>query len=348
MIKFNFSLYALLCIFSHPQICMGRSVHRTPDPNLPSITVYDLSEPEKKYTLRDSHIRKFPLFEAYNEAYLSQKTLPTGDINYRYSPKQMVSGSHLSELMEELIEEILAGKAVFKNFTILKRKDFDFERKCGLIILKFKNHPFVIKLFIERPQTVVRPYSKGLFPMGMFMTGGTNRHFNGFTRIKNLENLQTQIMACPAWADKITFPRKWFWTPKSAHWIEVVGTQVGHENPKNKFPACYAIVADEILLAKDQSSKTTRDIMDLCSCLEFTIDPHFNNFVIEEGTGLLAIYDTEHFPTLIGKYGTKFQKTEKYPGWYARLSRKFMKERLFSSKHRRLKRQLPGSIYPLY
>ena len=347
MVKFNLGICSLIC-FLQPQVLNSRSVHRKIDPLLPSITVSSLKNSSQTYTLTDSHLRKFPLFEAYNEKYLFSKWLPKTKISYRYEPHKVVKGTKLMELMNELVKEVKEGKVKFKNFIVLKKKDFNFETKCGLIILKFKDYPFVVKLFIEHPQSIVRPYSKGLFPMGMFMVGGSNRHFNGFTRIKNLENLQKQIQACPKWAEKISFPRKWFWIPEDSDWIQVQGKKLANQDLVGKFPACYAIVADEMKVSKDQSSKTSKQVLDLCNCLKFSIDPHFNNFMIEEGTGKIALYDTEHFPTLIGKYGSEFRYTQKYPGWYTRLVRKVMKERVFSAKPSRLKRQLPGSAYPLY
>lgn len=331
------------------QITFSRSIHRAIDPMTPSITVYNDQNPEIKYTLSDSHIKRFPLFEAYNETYLKSKRLPNEQIAFRNQPQKAVDSKIICMQLENLLTEILAGKTEFTNFKILKKRDFNFKTKCGLIVLKFKDFPFVAKFFIENPKSLARPFSKGLFPMGMFVMGGSNRHLNGFTRIKNMENIKIKIAQSPVWANKLSLPRKWFWTPQQARWLYIDAHNVGgYEQESTKFPAIYAIIADEIVAAPPTPGKNGVRNLAICRDLDFAIDPHYDNFVIEAETQKLVMYDTEHFPTLIGSYFAKLRQARRYVGWYTHLARNFLKQRIFSSKTCQRQRQRPGSVYPLY
>lgn len=336
-------------IISCQHLLFGRNIYRPLDPNLPKVIIYNSANPKLKYTLTDSHLRLFPLFKAYNQPYLDSKKLPTSPITYRNSTTSKVSGQLLSHLLEQALEEIAAGTTEFSNFKILKKRDFNFKTKCGLIVLKFKDHPFVAKLFMETPRTLARPYSKGILPMGMFVMGGTNRHLNGFTRIKNMENVKQLIAQNPEWRNYLSVPRKWFWMPRKINWIHVDGFQVGgHTTISTKFPAIYAVVADEIIPAKIQPPSTSKRNLPLCQKLDFAIDPNHNNFIVEQGTNKLALYDTEHFPTLIGEYYRPMKACTTYVGWYVHLARKFLRERIFATKRYQEERQVPSSIYPLY
>ena len=339
----------LIIVFITPQIIFGRSIHRPLDPNLPTITIHDNLEPSFKYTLTDSHIKHFPLFEAYNETYLNNKKLPDKPIVFRHNPKKNIDGKILSKQLEKLIQEILSGKTEFTNFVILKKRDFNFKTKCGLIVLKFKKAPFVAKVFLETPRSLARPYSKGILPMGMFVMGGSNRHLNGFTRIKNMENIQAKINNHPLWSKRLSVPRKWFWTPKNPKWLHINAQNVGHKATEStKIPAIYAVIADEIIILPNQPPSNGSRNLSLCKELNFALDPNANNFVIEKHSLKLVMYDTEHFPTLIGEYFIPIKPAQKYFGWYIHLARKFLKQRIFSLKKAQKKRQDPGSIYPLY
>lgn len=345
--KLNLGIIFLIYLVYKP--IFGRSIHRTMDPNLPSITVHDGDPNNLKYTLTDSHIKRFPLFEAYNEPYLNQKKLPSKLISFRNQPKKTVYGKQLNDQLESLIAEIWEGKTNFTNFKILKNKDFNFKTRCGLIVLKFKDFPFVAKVFIETPRSLSRPYSKGLFPMGMFIMGGSNRHLNGFTRIKNMENIKAKVENHPIWKDKLSVPRKWFWVPKDTKWLYIDARNLGgYKTESTRFPAIYAVIADEIFSVPSTTGKNGVRNLAICRDLDFAIDPHYNNFVTEKGTNKLVMYDTEHFPTLIGSYFYKLRPARRYVGWYTHLARNFIKQRLFSAKSCQKKRQQPGSIYPLY
>ena len=347
--KLNLILISICLASTFSHIIFSRSIHRMVDPQTPTITVYDDQNPNLKYTLSDSHIKRFPLFEAYNESYLNSKKLPHEAILFRNHSKKMVLGKQLSSQLENLVAEILAGKTEFTNFKILKKKDFNFKTKCGLIVLKFKDFPFVAKIFIENPKSLARPFSKGLFPMGMFVMGGSNRHLNGFTRIKNMENIKAKIVNHPVWADKLSVPRKWFWVPQQPRWLHIEARNLGgHAQESTKFPAIYTIVADEIIAEPTTFARNGIRNLAICRDLDFAIDPHYSNFVIEEKTKKLVMYDTEHFPTLIGSYFAKLRQARRYVGWYTHLARNFLKQRAFSSKTCQRRRQRPGSVYPLY
>lgn len=346
-LKLTLIIICLINLLSH--IAFGRSIHRAIDPMIPSITVYDNQQPQLKYTLADSHIKRFPLFEAYNESYLNSKKLPDELITFRNCPEKTVLGKELSNQLENLLAQILAGKTEFNDFIILKKRDFNFKTKCGLIVLKFKKFPFVAKFFIENPKSLARPFSKGLFPMGMFVMGGSNRHLNGFTRIKNMENIKIKIAESSVWANKLSLPRKWFWTPQQSRWLHIDARNLGgYQQESTKFPAIYAIIADEIIAAPPTSGKNGIRNLAICRDLDFAIDPHYDNFVIEAQTQKLVMYDTEHFPTLIGSYFAKLRQARRYVGWYTHLARNFLKQRIFSSKTCQRQRQRPGSVYPLY
>jgi hypothetical protein len=347
VIKFKTKLFLILLCCT--RLLSSRSIYRVLDPKIPSVTIYASNKPDQKFILTDSHIKMFPLFEAYNEQYLNRKKLPKSPITYRNKPNLSCTGKKLSDQLEKLLTEIASGKNEFTDFKILKKRDFNFRTKCGLIVLKFKDAPFVAKLFIEAPRSLARPYSKGILPMGMFVMGGTNRHLNGFTRIKNMENIKAEIEKNPAWRDYLSVPRKWFWTPKETVWLHVIGQNVGgHKHLETRFPATYAVIADEIIPLENQPPSTSKRNLPLCQELDFKVDPNHNNFIIEKDTNKLVMYDTEHFPTLIGEYFEPLKKTTTYVGWYVHLARKFLRERIFANKDYQRRRQQPGSIYPLY
>lgn len=347
--KLNLILISIcLASISHHTL-FNRSIHRAIDPQTPSIIVYDDQNPHLKYTLADSHIKRFPLFEAYNEVYLNNKRLPSESISFRNSPHETIYGKQLADQLEKLVKEILEGKTEFPDFRVLKKKDFNFKTKCGLIVFKFKEFPFVAKVFIENPRSLARPFSKGLFPMGMFVMGGSNRHLNGFTRIKNMENIQAKIANHPVWSDKLSVPRKWFWTPQQPRWLHIEARNLGgYAQESTKFPAIYTIIADEIIAEPTTFARNGIRNLAICRDLDFAIDPHYSNFVIEKQTQKLVMYDTEHFPTLIGSYFAKLRQARRYVGWYTHLARNFLKQRVFSSKTCQRNRQRPGSVYPLY
>ncbi|GAG91473.1 unnamed protein product, partial [marine sediment metagenome] len=236
-------------------------------------------------------------------------------------------------------EEINQKKKVFRDFIVLRRRNFNKRKKWGLLILKFKDHPLVLKVFMENPKGFVSPYSKGFEPIFFFnMGGGANRHLLGFTRVKNLQYIESIIKKDAYWSEKITTPRKWFWLPKNPKYIELVGRNIsGKKLIIKAIPGTYCIIADAITPAGKKFSifnKAEREqCMTLCNFLDISIDPHIDNYMIEKGTDKIAIVDTEHFPTLVG-----FKKKYKFTGywdWYWNLSKKCMGDLLLRSKRDR-------------
>ncbi len=331
----------LLCGLVTISLHSGRSVFRTKDPNIPTLIVR-WKDTDISHTLRDSHLEA-PLFLIFDKHYFETHMLPDNDISYRYEPTRTVTGSILGTLIQTAIDEIKQGKKIFTHFIILKKRDF--HNGSGLIILKFKNHPFVVKLFIETPESFVTPWEKGFESMCFFnMGGGINRHLMGFTRIKNLEHIKATLAKHPYWQDKVSFPRKWFWMPKYVRWLELKGKNIGTGTTQGEIPSVYAVVADHIAIKRTftlQQRKDRRIAVALSSYLKSAIDLHINNYVIEEPTGDIVIIDTEHFPTLVGLW--EEPPSQSYLQWYIYLARKMVHYTFERNKQERYARQLQST-----
>lgn len=323
----------------------GRSIHRFIErKDLPTIEARWQGS-TKKYSRIDSHYRQHPIFDSFDKVYFYNHLIPSGFVsfyNHENKERKFVSGHTLSEYIEELLIEIKNKKRIFKNFTVLQNKNFNRKKRCGLLVLKFKDYPFVLKLFMEQPKTFVDPHCKGFEPIFFFyMSGGANRHIAGFTRIKNREYIIEWSLKNHFWKNRIKIPRKWFWLPKKASWIEIKGTNINNtKNVHTVIPGTYAIIADYVDIHEDESDSYERNsiIMNLCNDLNMFIDPHMNNFVIKQNkrTGLpsVTIIDTEHFPTMVGlKEKTYFND---HLDWIIYLARKCLEDIFFRSKNDRL------------
>jgi len=260
------------------------------------------------YYLRANHLREEPLFNSFDRSYFDSHLLPNGPITFRNHPEQSVDSSKLSQEIEELMVELREGQKEFTNFTILKDREFNRDEFAGLIVLKSNNYPFVVKLFIENPESFLHPEHKG-FRHGCMskMTGGLNRYLAGFSRISNLEFAQ-QFVNCQKLPLKLDFPRKWFWQPKNNRWFELSGINFSEHGQtlSTQLPNVYAIIADEIVCHKrlSQIRKTHgRLIFRLCQEFKFQIDPNMKNFRLEDETKKLVLIDTEHFPSVLGFKG---------------------------------------------
>ena len=273
--------------------------------------------------------------------------LPKGTISFRNKPSESVQGKVLTDLVEELLVEVQKKKKKFKHFTVLRKVNFNTKLRCGLLILKFKDHPFVLKLFIENPKTFVNPYAKGFEPMCFFvMAGGINRHLTGFTRIKNLGQVRKKIQTHDHWSKIIDFPRKWFWLPNNSRWIEITGHNIGNKKKlTTKLPSVYGIIADAIKADKTFSlfNKNEKKVgMELCNYLEHAIDPHIDNFMREKATNKIIMVDTEHFPSVVGlKQKNEFHN---YISWYTFLALKCSKDGFFRTKRERKEAQKPSGF----
>ncbi|MDR3646868.1 MAG: hypothetical protein P4L22_05010 [Candidatus Babeliales bacterium] len=329
-IKLFFTIFLLLNLNLLP-----RNVHRPHDPSLGYIkTSWENSDQE--YFLRDSHLREIPIFHTYNHEHFMEKLLPE-TITCNDETKK-ITNSELNELIEKLYSELKSQKTKFTNFKTLKHRDYNKFNKTGNIILKFNDYPLILKLFIETPESLSKPFSKAFQARGIFNLGGSFRHLMGFTRIKNLELIEESIKDHPEWKDKIELPRKWFWLPKEPTWIEITGYNLGDSAEQHtKIPAVYALVCDLMPGREDDPERINyyNDYLRLCTHLHYTLDAHTNNFLVKDKKILLI--DTEHFAILSGNQ-KKLEPVTDYTSWYIRVAKKYIKEKFLSDKaHRRFR-----------
>lgn len=345
MQKINFSIIFFLIII--PASLISRSIHRPYDNQLPTITTSWLND-NKKYVLSDSHWELYPIFKLFDEHFFNNHLLPQDDIFFRNSTYEKIRPQLINHMIEELIEEIKQQKKQYTHFSVLQKKDFNRKRGCGLLILKCKQYPFVVKMFIETPKSFIDPWCKGREPVFFFyMGGGVNRHLTGLTRIKNLTMINEKIKNNSHWNTFISTPRKWYWLPKDPQWIAIHGKNIGPEkNIYTKIPGIYAIVADYIEKEKGFSLGNPHDrtvALSLCNGLDMLIDPHIQNFFIEKNSRKIVIVDTEHFPTVVGFKEKK--AFHNYLSWYLSLAGKCAKDMFFRTKNERKDAQLSSSIY---
>ncbi|MEX0671761.1 MAG: hypothetical protein WD068_00225 [Candidatus Babeliales bacterium] len=341
-------LFASLLLCS-PYCTAGRSVHRPKDPLCPTIQTYWPND-TTKYTLNDWHLEEIPIFHTFDKENFQKHMLPIGDITYRNHPEHSVLGTTLAELANHVLEEIEMGNHSFTHFKKLKVRDFSENDHTGLAILKYKKYPFVLKLFIEKPESFVKPYSKGFEPIMFFWMGSTMRHLTGFGRIKNLERIKERLASNPIWAQRVDVPRKWFWEPKNNKYFIVEGINIGREKKQTvELPSVYGIICDAIESPHHLSLikiKNRDECLEIARFLDYNLDPHLPNFLPEKDTNKLVIIDTEHFPALTGLK----QKLEakSYIGWYMKISYKAFKDQFCRSKpaRRNMQKKLRSSYYP--
>lgn len=316
-----------------------RSQFRKKDPYTPEITIGWQGSP-KRITRTDWHYTEYPIFTTFHETFFYNHMLPKRSIKIRSNEDQSVNGSVLMEQIEGLLKEIKKRKKKYTNFTVLRARNFNVQQKCGLLIAKFKNYPFVLKLFIETPKTFIDPYCKGFENQFFFyMSGGINRHIAGLTRIKNLELIQEQIAQHPQWKDRVTAPRKWYWLPKHPFWLDIRGKNIGQKaEVRTKIPGIYAVIADEIDTKDYTPSLSYQErnelVMELCMDLQLFVDPHSDNFVVKynehDGHYHITIVDTEHFPSVVGLKEEPFFTSHLEWGLY--LSAKFFQDAFLQTK----------------
>lgn len=315
----------------------GRSVHRPKDPLMPEI-VTSWKEDTSTFTLRNSYLGEYPFFKLYNENYFKKYYLPDDSITSRYDEKKESSGSIMKKEIQELLKELHQHKTTFKYFVLLQDKDFNYKKVCGLLVVKFKNHPFVLKLFMETPESLTNPYNKGFEPVFFFFMGnGVSRHMSGFTRIRNRELVLEKIKSDQKWSSRIDIPRKWFWIPPENRPIVINGKNIGpHATISTEIPGTYCIIADAIQSERKFSISEFKDrslALELCNDLDLLIDPHIKNFMEEKKTKKLVIVDTEHFPTVVGLKEDK--KFKSYLEWYFYLVSKCGRDMFFKTKKER-------------
>lgn len=340
-------IYILIIILFNEIKVNSRSIHRAIDPNLARISAKWPGE-FKEYSFSDSHIRELPIFKTYNDAYFKSKILPKGKISFKYESEKFIESEILNKIIENLLEEIKNKKSKFKDFTPLKRRDFNKFTNCGLNVLKFKNYPFVLKIFTETPESLTDPYSKAFQERGVFILGGSLRHVMGFTRVRNVEFIQEKIKNHPYWSKRIDLPRKWFWLPKKPKFIEITGKNVGDKKTQTiQIPAVYGIICDEIKSEITNNSLYKQEFLNLCSFLEYTLDANPKNFKIDKN-GTMVIIDTEHFTTLIG-IEKKLVPFNSYSDWYLTIASKYIKENFLSPKnYRSIRQNNTKTDFPLF
>lgn len=322
-----------MIFFNSFSLLQARSVHRPKDPRIPEITTRLLGE-TATYKLANYHLEQYPIFETFDKEFLMDQQLPPNDISFLHGD-QSVDSKALQELIEGLLKEVRKHKKNYTHFKILVDHNFNHREQCGLLIVKFKDYPFVLKLFMETPQSFVQPFQKGFEPTFFFyMGGGVNRHLSGFTRIKNLHVIKERLAQSSYWSERIVAPRKWFWMPQKPKWLEIIGKNIGPEKTIiTHIPAIYGIIADAIDCEEKFSihnREHTRLSLDLCNYLDLWIDPHIPNFMFEKNTGKIAIVDTEHFPTMVGLKETP--RFTNYTEYYTYLINKCGQNMIFCTK----------------
>ena len=161
--------------FALPNTSYSRSPFRTERAPLPTIVtswadglkssdVRKRKMEKESYLLCDSHIEPYPIFTMQSDL-LDEYRLPSGPIRHHYNSEQSSLGNTISELIAEVLNEVRTKrKPQFSHFKILQGKNFNYKRRCGLIILQFNDHPFVLKLFIGNPcQSLLQRHSLPAF-----------------------------------------------------------------------------------------------------------------------------------------------------------------------------------------
>lgn len=326
----------LVYLFVVASTIYARSIHRPKDPSMPSIVTHWAHDKSHINFLQSPYLESYPFFEIFDRKYFDSHFLPRGSITFRNHPDQSVDSNILASMMDKLIEEVNLKKNSYTHFNILRDSNFNRRKKSGLLIVKCKKYPFVVKLFMETPDMFVRPHKKGFYPaLFYFMGGGVNRHLSGFTRITNAENFKEAISKNAYWSKHVDIPRKWYWAPKNCGWITITGSNIGkHKTISIDIPSTYCIVADLIDIERRMTLVNKEDRIEslaLCNMVKFSVDPHIDNFMIERNTKKIVLVDTEHMPTMVGfkkEVGTYTSQIT----WYIDLSLKCIEDMFFRDK----------------
>ena len=320
-------------------VSVARSPFRKRDTDMPRITI-GWKGATKAITQTHWAYKEYPIFTTFNADYFYEHILPDDYISSVNTNEPPIDCCVLNNLIKGLLVELKKQKKQYTHFTLLQDKNFNHNQRCGLLILKFKNYPFVLKLFMETPKTFIDPYCKGFENQFFFyMSGGMNRHVAGLTRVKNLELVNNQIKEHARWNSCITTPRKWYWLPKKPRWIQIKGWNIGGKKELSTImPSVYAIVADAINTKEDapllSSQEKSELIMELCMDLHLFVDPHADNFVIKHNKELdtyhISIVDTEHFPSIVGLQEEPFFNN--HLEWYLYLGAKYFQDAFLQTK----------------
>lgn len=326
----------------------ARNPRRTPTQNTPEITVF-ASNPtihqewnksfnaqtntDNKYKLASGFLRLKPIKHGFDPAFFQEHYLPQDKITFR-AENGVIEGAVLSKLANELIEEIKKGQKTFTHFNILKNSGFNYNTLSGLIVLKYKDYPFVIKVSIEHPHTIISPYSKSYEASGIFLMGGNLRHLSNFTRIPNLEHIKQLLCYNPFYLYNVDFPRKWYWKPDHSYDLEITW-KCGNQKEKILLPSIYAVISDFIYTEENQPTHELNKLsMKVATDVGFLIDPHAGNILIEKNSRKYVLLDTEDFRLMTGLDTP--MNAKKYIGWYVELVTRALKNCLFKTKQERI------------
>lgn len=340
--KHSWILLIIMTNIFHQMALYGRSIHRPYDHFVPEITTCWLGDTSHVYRLRHTHLEAPTIFHNYDAAYLAQHSLPSQEIGYRNNPDLKVQGDTLKKLVEtvvNLLQNIRRQPKAFDDFILIKHRNYNWRDHSGSIILKFKRYPFIVKIFMENPQSFASPFSKGFEGCCQFMmSGGVNRFLAGLTRIKNLEAIKNTIKNDRYWETVLDVPRKWFWLPENPRYFEVYGKNIGLKEHHILFPSVYAIVSDAIEGGQELSIGNAEDrttALRITKFLGIRVDSHIDNF-LKEPTGKIVIIDTEYFPALTGIYEDR--EFSNFVHYYSVLGGKCLINSFFRNKKERRKR----------
>jgi hypothetical protein len=339
-------IMVILAFFTFSAIKPARTHLRKKDKDEPTITIKRKGS-KKKGISRSCWAYNQSLFKMFNSDYFLSHLLPKDFVETNDDLHNRIDCRILNNLIHKLLREIRKHKKQYTDFIILKDKNFNRKKRCGLLIVKFKHYPFVLKLFMETPESFIDPYCKGFDNQFFFyMSGGMNRHIAGLTRIRNLELIQQQIASNPRWKDKIIMPRKWYWLPKNPQWMQIDGHNIGNEKDiSTLMPGTYAIIADVLDTQEDAPllslQKRSELVMELCMDLQLFVDPHGDNFILKYNPILndytVSIVDTEHFPSLVGLKEQPFFNN--HLEYYVYLGAKYFQDAFLQTKFDRKQAQ---------
>lgn len=314
----------------------GRNPRRPIDKSIPSITIQpsnmDIAKTwhsvktkanirkKSQHSLKSPYLRINPIQKGFDHHFFKKHYLPHNKtITYRNNSGS-INTKVLDKLAEEVITEIKAGQRKFIHFKILKDNDFNYKELSGLLVLKYKDYPFVIKIAIEHPHTMVQPYSKSFEATSIFVFGGNIRHLSNFTRITNLEDIKQILSYNPYYLENIDFPRKWYWKPKQNYDLHITWNKTPYRNAKNFIiPSIYTVICDYIDIDTSYpQSELNKIAMKVATDVEFRIDPHAGNFVVEKGSTKYTMLDTENFRIMTGLDHT--MSARKYISWFFELA----------------------------
>lgn len=348
--------YSLFLLFSINLHLESRLFYRTPDLAIPSITVRasdqqiaqtwharktkDKVRIKPQHTLKNPYLRINPIKQVqkgFSNGFFKEHYLPSNQTMQFRNKKGSVNSDILSQQAQDLVAEIKAGQRHFTDFKILKDRDFNYKQLSGLLVVKYKDYPFVLKLAIEHPHTLVNPYAKSFEAKFVFIVGGNIRHLSNFTRISNLENIKKIVMFNPYYLKNIDFPRKWYWQPENNYNLEITWNQSPYRDEEIFIiPSMYGVISDYIDIDPTYPQTELNKIaMKVAIDTDFLIDPHAGNVVVEKGSTQYTMLDTENFRIMTGLDHT--MNSQKYFSWFCELSTDCLKVYAGRTKQERIR-----------